>query len=913
MNRFNLNAYRRPPCQRRGVLLLIVLVLLVLFLMLGVSFMLTAQQFRGSSASAAKAKEYKDESPKLAYSVLLDLIRGPRTQHSSLLNQSFLEDMYGNEAIRGTAGTPSGVAGGQIHQLSVTPHDGQSFSDITDYYGGRVLTVVDGEYAGQSRHILSSSGGTVYVDAFQHATAPLTEIGGSTVLINGRPFSGTGAGFNPSSGKNDATDGDGKPYSLLIHKRRFAPNGDYFKPGGLGGFNEDYDAPDYNNPFLSYTPWQADSSQQIKPSFHDQAVYQYFVTNGGVNQALKRKIQFRPLVEDNPGFDGSNPNFDPINGPWDVDNDGDMINDSVWIDVGLPVMKARDGRLVRPLVAPMVQCLDGRVNLNTAGTLQQVQDVMYEATTPANPVFFHGPAGPKAVPRGSGFGPAEINPVFILGDSQGELFSLLAGADIPFTDENGAEQTMPILGRYGDDGQANPANRRPGQRLFDDYHSLLSQFHHFGHFNATVGDVTSSNFGHDLRGVGSVGLDAAGNPYFDSWGGDAALVDDPYEIDVLRRAGTYAHDKLFTPGELEAVLRHADADAGALPQRLRLVAPSTLAHSRGVTTMSFDLPSPSVVAPRDIRIDGSVANKVHRHVADILAQRLRSGGMDEASITTQVNNMFSREVLGGLRFNVNSPLGNGRDDNGNGVVDEPLEAGVDVVYWKSGDAGIPAAGAAGSPGSTINNRFLDRQANLNRGGADSVRQQFAQYLYVLAMTLLDEGFVFPDLRSGSTTLTADERRELTAHRIAQWAVNVVDFRDPDSIMTRFVYDKNPFNGWNTAVGSADRRVVWGVETPALLLSESVAFHDRRVTDSESDDGEANKLLEEGGDPADADADADQWGLPIGSAFIELYSPLNPLALKDHPSQDLLTAGGEVHVSKTAPDGNPVWRLAVSDT
>ena len=33
--------------------------------------------------------------------------------------------------------------------------------------------------------------------------------------------------------------------------------------------------------------------------------------------------------------------------------------------------------------------------------------------------------------------------------------------------------------------------------------------------------------------------------------------------------------------------------------------------------------------------------------------------------------------------------------------------------------------------------------------------------------------------------------------IAQWAINVVDFRDADSIMTPFEYDANPYNGWIT--------------------------------------------------------------------------------------------------------------------
>ena len=35
-------------------------------------------------------------------------------------------------------------------------------------------------------------------------------------------------------------------------------------------------------------------------------------------------------------------------------------------------------------------------------------------------------------------------------------------------------------------------------------------------------------------------------------------------------------------------------------------------------------------------------------------------------------------------------------------------------------------------------------------------------------------------------------REATARLLAQWAVNVVDFRDRDSIMTPFEYDIDPF-------------------------------------------------------------------------------------------------------------------------
>ena len=92
-----------------------------------------------------------------------------------------------------------------------------------------------------------------------------------------------------------------------------------------------------------------------------------------------------------------------------------------------------------------------------------------------------------------------------------------------------------------------------------------------------------------------------------------------------------------------------------------------------------------------------------------------------------------------------------------------------------------------------------------------------------------------------------DRQELTAHRIAQWAINVVDFRDADAIMTPFEYDVNPFNGWQPMDGDPDtndapagpadqeRRLVWGAEYPDLLLTETAAFHNRNVKDTAYDD------------------------------------------------------------------------------
>ena len=58
----------------------------------------------------------------------------------------------------------------------------------------------------------------------------------------------------------------------------------------------------------------------------------------------------------------------PPNGiPVDVDNDGDGMLDSIWIDPGLPIETRPDGTRAKPLVAFLVQDLDSKLNLNVHG------------------------------------------------------------------------------------------------------------------------------------------------------------------------------------------------------------------------------------------------------------------------------------------------------------------------------------------------------------------------------------------------------------------------------------------------------------------------------------------------------------------------------------------------------------------
>ena len=70
---------------------------------------------------------------------------------------------------------------------------------------------------------------------------------------------------------------------------------------------------------------------------------------------------------------------------------------------------------------------------------------------------------------------------------------------------------------------------------------------------------------------------------------------------------------------------------------------------------------------------------------------------------------------------------------------------------------------------------------------------------------------------------------------AQWAANVVDYRDPDSKFTRFQFDTTPSDGWNKTSTSGTStipdpgwnatNVVWGVERPELVIAQTLAWRD----------------------------------------------------------------------------------------
>jgi len=1128
--------------RRRGVILLVVLGLLSLFALTGITFVLVAGQHQRGSTAASRREQYGDPPSVLLNEALLQVLRGTNNPYSVIGPHSLLEDLYGSDGevfeVQGFGAGPMPNTNGQLMIIQFdTAAEFTQFmpNSSAQHYAGRVLTMLEGPAAGISmrivQHVSQPADGLVVLvpPSLTTAQVPAT---GNNFLINGRPFNGTGFGYDSTTGLSaqrllDAQasaffgsmppSGDPVPdWELaLLPNPRTGPYRNYLST--LPAADEDYDVADFQNMLLAFQVTQDTGTptpkQVIGPSLHRPALINYWIARMAADPTvmasglaintlrdldfdparpddtldfLRRSISLRPDPKDHPDFANVNPLYDPVgpanpatpNARWDVDNDGDGREDSIWVDLGFPVQTAPDGRQYKPLFAILCLDMDGRLNINAHGTTTQRDANDPRIRDQLSTVQFRGPLpgmGPWELPVGSGYSTAEIN---LSLDSSGDRI-LFGGTDAETTLGEYAQvlhgrpetaTSAPVAGRYGevylygDILSAPPPTRvapMPGLTRVDDNWppAPVDQLANFDAINTDVELVNMNyqrefignammysphgSFGSppDLDGDGAVALNLRGQPIYGpsndgsnpasdpavasvigryaGWGGaldpadlayrpiDAdtpylsaqtwargvanggeferqAGIDEPVELDLSPDAVRFAYDGTnrieidspYTVEDLEWILRPFDVDSGALESRLARLAPNftndqfrrTLA-----TTDSWDLPVPAVVATNKSAADTFVSRPLglpdedpaNLHVIDLLRIRLENGMA--ANIDSQISEMLPRDVLEGLRFDLNRAFGNNIDDDDNGVVDDPGEAfripvgsGFGEWLWRVTDTalipatdyqenGNPPHPTGGLPFDHYGDGSFDDDDAVGREVPPLVRRyyasryQYAKTLYVLMMLFKGEGFTFSEIDSADPSPYPAPEREAT--RIAQWAVNVVDFRDRDSIHTPFEFDYLPFNadGWNVdgnvntnnPLDEPDRLVVWGCERPELLITETLAFHDRRTTDTDLE--MPNGELYDPSDPM-KDQDFDQEFRPQGSFFVEIYNPWNaqdprdfsaelyypqedpnpspPTDLAQFRDQDMVTesAVSLAQVTPMVPSTtrqSPVWRLAIT--
>ncbi|MEZ6138209.1 MAG: hypothetical protein R3C53_25270 [Pirellulaceae bacterium] len=623
-------------------------------------------------------------------------------------------------------------------------------------------------------------------------------------------------------------------------------------------------------------------------------------------------------------------------GPWDVDTDGDAIADANWTDINLPLMTSEDGRLLKVLAAYYVEDLSGRLNLNASGSYEQALNAFNSITGDNRYVGLNG--GQMA--QGLGYGTADISLRHLFGsDAEYERF---------MAERNGAVYSTATTAflNYGPGLDSNT----------DDAVSVLRQRNRRANHNQNLmPGLPMSVFGRS-----GIGFDLFGNPIsFDLLGNQLNQnVDDPYESRVL---STSRSDRLITIQEWERVQRMFDPDRSTLPDRLERLMLSGQTYAvgqdriRAVTPRSsstiaatfpgsylrnqIDPNSPAPPNPPNIQQITRRVTSFTEMVEAVAQQRFGTGTLPVFDNTALVQ-LFPIEFKHNLPFDLNRPFGNGADDslNGNGLIDEASESaghGIDDdgdglvdeadeianfplrhqrAFYSGGnspniieDYGISGGTFDPFYEDTANRTVYERRVF----GGNQGRQLLARHLYCLAQLLLPNDYVFPNQPNATAYPYGSPER---ARILAQWAVNVVDFRDMDANNTRFAYDDNPLQQKPGGYWVPNSGVVWGREQAELLVTESLAFHDMRISRKQNPPPGTNQWQ--------------QLRVPQGSLFLEFVATAssdtgsgllpgvprgtnNSLYRVNNQGRAELVLSGI-----TPPDNNnnrfPVWRVLLLD-
>ena len=677
-----------------------------------------------------------------------------------------------------------------------------------------------------------------------------------------------------------------------------------------------------------------------------------------------------------------------INGPWDVDNDGDGIRESVWINPNLPTMHSPDGKLLKPLASIHIEDLDGRLNINLHGDRihgsipnNGAGQQGFNAFTDNAGFLRADLAGttPFSISQGFGFGPADISLNQLFGFNSLLLTSSQTSFSI-FDDRYGARRyrTRPIV-YSAVDLDRSPGLKGTGAFDGDDLISVL-RYRETRYVDPAVNGqyVHGRSLGTPMGRRGSIApaFDRNGNLAFvhptitdaypdtgASSGIASERVGDAYE------AGTGAQpnaDTPFTLAELEAVLRRFDDDVEVLPDYLRerLVKAgfgSTSEVNRLLTTHSAELRYPKLAAAATIASPtGIIAEKDAGNLLGLIRmlheQRYRKRTLpagapdDDPQLSLEsLYELFPPEFSSNLRMDLNRPFGNGVDDayttpNGNEVANGEVDDPRELLFSNERELKILAGTVQASAASGFYDRE-QRDANSASRPYLGSRQLMARYLYCLAQLIIPRDYEFPSMKNVNDALN---RHKLRARAIAQWAVNVVDFRDGDGAMTRFEYDIFPFGINDSGLGinrqaywapdrlmvynasnnswapDATQRpfigVVFGMENPELLLTESIALHDKSLRDTDLDDGPGKAT----NDAMTPDPNMDQYRFPKGSLYLELYAPRTTYVPEDKkipgvPSSlyDIrANTAVRLNIGKLAPSSaywgsQPVWRIGIN--
>ena len=536
--------------ERRGAVLLIVLVILTIMATLGLAFMVYAESEAVSAAAFKTQAEFRtpDLDPEMACSMFLqqflfDCRDDASGMASALRGHSLYRNMYGLNYNFNPDGTVTFVG-------NTVPFNGTGRLHWT--YG-----VTPGGSRGRDRQIPSDDYDLPnYTNFFR--------------VRQNHPRSGA-IRLSPTTGAPPTPD-PRRPY--------------------IGGANPPYTAADMNAMYLAAV--RADGTI-LAPSYHRDMTpigfgsldpnnpYWYGGdTNLDVNQV--RYAVLRPRPADHPSFP-SGSGKQGFSAP--EDKGGDVRNrphwwpptatlannDSIWLNIGAPVMTMPDGRKYTFLCAPLIIDLDGKLNINVIGNTRGKNN-----TTAGN----------------QGFGLWEINPAQLtlndttltpaaLATAKAEWANLFNGQTVP------GSSLQRLLARYG-------ATKLPGNTGNAAPSPMNGKT---PHFYAKIDYDGTTGWTLQVGGTPTAKWTVPG-PY-QSWPNYTQGYENASTSELSQHPSIYneyaqvGDRRIFPAGEMHKILRYSDTNTDAMHCDLWQLLPSNLGDPTNglrkrnmITTLSFD-------------------------------------------------------------------------------------------------------------------------------------------------------------------------------------------------------------------------------------------------------------------------------------------------------------------------------------
>ncbi len=884
-----LSHHQPAPAGRRGVILLVVIALLSMFAVVGVSFVLYSQ------AQSDAARIYRD-SQALVGNQPQD---APKTLLGQFLHQIVfdLDDMAWSNA---KAVNVSSAVRGHSFARTMWGYNYPRFANDPSVPNSQQVPFPNpntNAYSGTGR-LHSDSPQTMSPVVWRDPNsstnlAPLDEF----FLPNYTYFNWDYFGGNPVASQIGLHDPERLGWRMPTQQN---PNPLTLQPGPFaGGFNPSYTYPDANNMFLAAV--KADGTV-LAPSFHRPwLAHQALVAAAASNQGLANYLAQNPDMSLK--LDPNDPKWtDTTNSCWrymtlrprpadhakdaqgnflfpkpqmggDVSNLGGSKNDSIWIDLGIPKKQLPDGRWYKPLFAPLIIDLDGRVNINAHGNIRGAASGFWHVSN-------------------QGWGPWEVNLAWVLNynytNSDVQNWQQLTNPPQPGNAQPPPEwstlylgshnfagipnvlvpPTKPIYGRYGPDGYPdfNAAVFNDPLNTAAVAPTLITQPHFYSQIDYDAWDAAGAQYS-GLPAYTGAGIVYPGFPLYQNG-------------TINQTNGWYNANLSATPTPTDERFKHPLAYNPYLPavttapttQQVGIFDRSPSPLSPGGALFADSALAALILNPRD-----STATALAQTDLGILCRSNLISDTSPYTLNTSVTNAVRRRwMLTTRSFDVDQPgftpgIFNPTDPAVQYVMQGDLErapAGQLSVFpalnqytpQQNGDFAVDWRGFANVPGAPnglgrvdLNRKLtpyprLDTTTGMptysvrfdvttqipNSNPPATYDQQFQAAQgdrQALAKDIYRRLLHVTGVPPAATPATPTPAELMPRRWLAQLAVNIVDYIDEDDISTPFNFYDMQTDGLVAIsnIGDADTTLspelfkywVFGTEMPSLVLNEAL--------------------------------------------------------------------------------------------